>query len=73
MLYYKKDDRYFVRLDAVKHEYLELFDGLDQTRIMRISNINLYNDLSDRIQNSSPQTISDIEFESKLLEVKNKL
>ena len=72
MLYYKKDGKYFVKLDEVKHEYLELFDGVDQTRIMRVTNINLYNDLSNRIQNSSPQTISDVEFESKLLEIKNK-
>lgn len=72
MLYYKKNN-YLVRLNETDKVYLELFDDTQQLRIMEIRNDKLYDDLVTRIQNYGFQTITESEFDTKLLELKNKV
>lgn len=72
MLYYKKNN-YLVRLNEINKVYLELFNDAQQLRIMEISNEKLYDDLVTRIENSEFQTTTESEFNTKLLELKNKV
>jgi hypothetical protein len=72
MLYYKKNN-YLVRLNETDKVYLELFDDTQQLRIMEIRNDKLYDDLVTRIQNYGFQTITELEFNTKLLDLKNKV
>jgi hypothetical protein len=72
MLYYKKNN-YLVRLNETDKVYLELFDDTQQLRIMEIRNDKLYDDLVTRIQNYGFQTTTESEFNTKLLDLKNKV
>ena len=67
MEYYKKNEMIFYKLDTNQKTYFEVFnDGNSQKRVMKIDNLNLYNQLIQRIQEYSFEICSEQEFNDKL-------
>lgn len=67
MEYYKKDDMIFYKLDSTQNTYVEVFNNSNsQYRVMKINDINLYNQLQQRLQEYSFETCTQEIFEDKL-------
>jgi len=72
MLYYKKQNMIFYKLDEVQKNFLEVFESSSQTRLMSVEGQKQYDELLERIQTSGFEPCSSEEFEERLLSVKSK-
>ena len=66
MEYYKKNDMIFYKLNTEEKKYLEVFNnGTTQFRVMKINDLNLYNQLLQRIQEYGFETCTQEIFNDK--------
>ena len=72
MLYYKKQNMIFYKLDEVQKNFLEIFESASQTRLMSVEGQKQYDELLERIQTSGFETCTTEEFEERLISVKSK-
>ena len=73
MLYYKKGNHYYARLDPATFTFWEVLSGSDQARAMTITNEELYNEMLQRVQNHNFETTTVEEFEAFLTVVLTRL